>query len=97
MGMKWIDYETRPCSCGRKGEATTWKVLGVLGLLAAGVFAFLSFCLKRKSDRYRDALIDLSDQIPDDEDRRNQWQSAHAPANRKTVEERLTEQRVYEA
>ena len=40
-----------------------WKIFGVLGIIAAGFFAALSFSLKEQNDKYRDALIDLSENL----------------------------------
>lgn len=89
------------CSGRKSGGALFWKLLSVLGILAAGVFALISLSLKRKNDQYRDMLIDMSESLPDEEEteaeNRRRWQSAHAPANRKTVEERLADQRVQES
>ena len=83
------------------GGSGFWKALSVLGILAAGIFAFISFCLKKKNDQYRDLLISMSDEIPGDEEleeeNERRWHRAHAPANRKTVEERLCDQRVQES
>lgn len=86
------------CS-GRSGSGF-WKALSVLGILAAALFAFMSYCLKKKNDQYRDMLISMSDEIPGDEfeeENSRQWHRAHAPANRKTVEERLSDQRIQES
>ena len=89
------------CSGERHGKVTFWKMLSALGFLMAGLFAFISFCLKKKNDQYRDMMIAMSDEIPDEEEMEiessRQWHRAHAPANRKTVEERLAEQRVQES
>ncbi len=89
------------CSGEHRENATFWKLLSILGFLAAGVFAFVSFCLKKKNDQYRDMMIAMSDEIPDEEEieieTSRQWHRAHAPANRKTVEERFAEQRVQES
>ena len=40
-----------------------WKIFGILGIIAAGFFAALSFSLKEQNDKYRDALIDLSENL----------------------------------
>ncbi len=89
------------CSGERRGNATFWKLLSVLGILAAAFFAFVSLCLKKKNDQYRDMMIAMSDEIPDEEEieieTSRQWHRAHAPANRKTVEERLADQRIQES
>ena len=92
------------CANANKGNSSwLWKLLTLLGFMALGMMALLNLCLKKKNDEYRDALIDMSEQIPyedegeEDEQRRKEWHSAHAPFNRKTVEERLADQRVQEA
>ncbi len=89
------------CSNGKSSSVAFWKVLSILGFLAAGLFAFVSFCLKKKNDQYRDMMIAMSDEIPDEEEieieTSRQWHRAHAPANRKTVEERLADQRIQES
>ena len=86
-------------SGGRSG-AGVWKTLSVLGFLAAAFFAFISYCLKKKNDQYRDMLITMSDEISGEdfeEESNRQWHRAYAPANRKTVEERLSDQRIQES
>ncbi len=100
MGNR-MNSEEWLCS-GRKSDGTLfWKLLGFLGVLAAGFFAFISLTLKKQNDQYRDMLITMSETLPDEEEqdaeKRRRWQSAHAPANRKTVEERLADQRVQES
>ena len=99
MRRNYLDDEN--CSV-RRGDSRFWKMLSLFWFLLAGCFAALSFILKQKNDEYRDALIEMSDILPPEgeeaaELRRKDWQSAHAPANRKTVEERLEEQRVQES
>lgn len=90
--MRWYrDYETR--------NDGWWKVFGALGVLFGVVMTVVSFCLRQKNKKYRDALISLSDQLPVEETadaRRAAWRSSHAPAKRVTVEERLENQRVDE-
>lgn len=91
---------TEEWSCSGGNGVGFWKVLSILGILAAGFFAFVSYCLKKKNDQYRDMLISMSDEIPDDnfdEENSRRWHRAHAPANRKTVEERLSDQRIQES
>ncbi|MBO5364381.1 MAG: hypothetical protein J6A56_02835 [Clostridia bacterium] len=89
------------CSDRKSGNTLFWKLLSILGFLAAGVFAFISLSFKKRNDQYRDMLISMSETLPDEEEidaeNRRRWQSAHAPANRKTVEERLADQRVQES
>lgn len=97
--MSQKNTEEWSCSGGRDGSGF-WKVLSVLGILAAAAFALVSFCLKKKNDQYRDMLISMSDEIPEDdfeEENSRRWHRAHAPANRKTVEERLSDQRIQES
>ncbi len=101
MRRKWMD-DDGICCFERKEDNRFWKMLSLFWFLLAGSFALLSFCLKRKNDKYRDALIDMSEHLPMDdieaaEYRKKNWQSAHAPANRKTVEERLEDQRIQES
>ncbi len=75
-----------------------WKLFGALGFLVGIGMAVLSYFLYQKNRRYRDALIAVSDQLPNDgpEVRRAEWQSHYAPANQKTTEERLETQRIKE-
>ncbi len=99
MRKKYPDYEN---GSGRKDGSGFWKMLSFFWFLLAGGFAVLSFFLKQKNEEYRDALIEMSDILPPEGEeaadlRRKNWQSAHAPANRKTVEERLEEQRIQES
>ncbi len=80
----------------KRGIGGLFGTAGVLFGLGMGGGAL---SLKQKNDRYRDALIDLSDQFPKEvsaTQRRQEWESANAPANRKTVEERLADQRTQE-
>ena len=97
---RWIKDRTRMCPCQKNREsAAVWKVFSLIGMAFSIAFAILALILKRKNDVYMKALIDLSDQLPeeeDDTDSRSEWQSAHAPANQRTVEERLSEQRLQE-
>ena len=100
MIVPWIKDRTRMCPCQKNREsAAVWKIFSLIGMVFSVAFAILALILKRKNDVYMKALIDLSDQLPeeeDDTDSRSEWQSAHAPANQKTVEERLSEQRLHE-
>ena len=96
----WIKDRTRMCPCQKnRDSAAVWKIFSLIGMVFSVAFAILALILKRKNDVYMKALIDLSDQLPeeeDDTDSRSEWQSAHAPANQRTVEERLSEQRLHE-
>lgn len=100
MIVPWIKDRTRMCPCQKNREsAAVWKIFSLIGMVFSVAFAILALILKRKNDVYMKALIDLSDQLPeeeDDTDSRSEWQSAHALANQKTVEERLSEQRLHE-
>ena len=99
MIVPWIKDRTRMCPCQKNREsAAVWKIFSLIGMVFSVAFAILALILKKKNDVYMKALIDLSDQLPeeDDADSRSEWQSAHAPANQKTVEERLSEQRLHE-
>lgn len=108
MIVPWIKDRTRMCPCQKNREsAAVWKIFSLIGMVFSVTFAILALILKRKNDVYMKALIDLSDQLPeeeddadsceeDDADSRSEWQSAHAPANQRTVEERLSEQRLHE-
>lgn len=93
MNGRWMK------SGGGKHNAEFWKFFAILGMLFGAVMTLVSLFFKKKNDEYRDALIELSERFPGEEGtegRRESWQSAHAPANRKTVEERLAEQRIQE-
>ena len=100
MIVPWIQDRTRMCPCQKnRDSAAVWKIFSLIGMVFSVAFAILALILKRKNDVYMKALIDLSDQLPeeeDDTDSRSEWQSAHAPANQRTVEERLSEQRLHE-
>ncbi len=70
-----------------------------MGALFGMAMTVVSLCLREKNKRYRDALIAVSEQLPQESDakmRRAAWQSHHAPAKRVTVEERLENQRIDE-
>lgn len=76
-----------------------WKVFGILGVLFGMMMTVVALCLREKNKKYRDTLITISEQLPEENDakaRRAAWRSSHAPANRVTVEERLENQRVDE-
>ena len=103
MQMKWQKKNAFPVFVQKETSSWPWKVLGVFGLLLSAVMAVIAWGMKKKNEEYRDALIRLSDQLPEEEwnasdakQRRESWQSAHAPDNRKTVEERLEDQRIRE-
>lgn len=83
MIVPWIKDRTRMCPCQKNREsAAVWKIFSLIGMVFSVAFAILALILKRKNDVYMKALIDLSDQFPeeeDDADSRSEWQSAHAP------------------
>lgn len=80
-----------------KGRLCFWKAFGALGILFGLSMAIVSVMLKKKNDEYLEALIDLSDNFcEDDISDKDAWQSSHSPSRRKTVEERLSEQRIIE-
>lgn len=66
--MKKMRKRIRGC-VGRRKVCTVsgWNVLSLFGVLAAAVFALLCLCLKQKNDQYRDALIALSERLPEEE------------------------------
>lgn len=83
----------------QSGNDNWWKIFGILGVLFGIMMTVVSLCLREKNKRYRDALISMSEQLPEEEDRKTRratWRSHHAPKNRITVEERLENQRVDE-
>ena len=82
-----------------RGNDGWWKVFGVLGFLFGILMTVFAFCQYQKNQKYRDALIALSDQLSEEETaktRRTAWRSSQSPANRTTVEERLETQRIDE-
>lgn len=82
MIVPWIKDRTRMCPCQKNREsAAVWKIFSLIGMVFSVAFAILALILKRKNDVYMKALIDLSDQLPeeDDADSCSEWQSAHAP------------------
>ena len=83
----------------RQSASGWWKVFGILGIAFGLVMTVISACLQEKNRKYRDALIAISDQLPEEEDakmRRAAWRSSQAPANRVTTEERLENNRGQE-
>ena len=81
------------------GNDGWWKAFGITGVLFGMLMTVVSLCLREKNKKYRDALITMSEQLPEEDDakaRRAAWRSFHAPANRITVEKRLENQRVEE-
>lgn len=89
--MRYRDYHSR--------DDGWLKVFGALAFLFGMVMTVVAFSQHQKNKKYRDALIALSDQLPEEEtaaSRRAAWRSSQSPANRATVEERLESQRVDE-
>lgn len=96
------DYFEYAKECGKKKGL--WKVASIIFFLAFIGTAVTAVMYKKKSDKYRDTLIEISEQIPNtaeqDEElaeiRRREWSRANAPANRVSDEERIAENRVTE-
>lgn len=75
------------------------KAAATLGFLFGAGATAVAYIIKKKNDEYREALIDMSDIMPgapDEQTRRDNWRSSHSPENRKSVEERLEDQRIKE-
>lgn len=77
------------------------KAAAIAGFMFGVGASFTAYITKKKNDEYRDALIEMSDMLPDEYEteaqvRRNSWQSSHSPEKRKTAEERLKGQRINE-
>ena len=89
------EYEEK---CGG-GKLVTAFVLA--GMAAATAFAVVTHMQNKK---YKEKIIELSNNIPNtpeqeaelEEIRKREWAAANAPANRKTDEERLEENRINE-
>ncbi len=88
--------------CGRRGGI--WKfIAGVIFILLI-IMSVAAVAYKLRCDKYRDALIDVSERFPNTPEqeeelariRREEWSKSHAPANQKTDEERMEENRVVE-
>lgn len=88
------EYEEK---CG--GKFVT--ALALAGMAAATAVAVVTHMQNKK---YKEKIIELSNSIPNtpeqeaelEEIRKREWASANAPANRKTDEERLEENRINE-
>lgn len=75
------------------------KTAATIGFLFGVGATAVAYITKKKNDEYREALIEMSDIIPgtpDEQTRRDNWRSSHSPENRKSVEERLEDQRIKE-
>lgn len=89
-------------ACGKKRGM--WKFVAVVLFLAFVASAAAVVALKFKNDQYRDAIIKMSEELPNtpeqeeelSELRRREWSRAHAPANRKSDEERMADNRIVE-
>ena len=88
--------------CARKKGA--WKLAAVVFFLAFVGASVAAVMYKLKSNKYKDTLIEISEQIPNTpeqeeelaEIRRREWSRANAPSNRVSEEERIAENRVTE-
>lgn len=88
--------------CARKKGV--WKLAAAVFFLAFVGMSAAAVMLKIKNNKYRDKLIEVSEQIPNTpeqeeelaEIRRREWSRANAPSNRMTDEERIAENRVTE-
>lgn len=76
------------------------KILKILSAVAVGLSVAVTIAnifLSLKNKAYKDALIDLSEQFPEDDgtnEKEERWRKAHSNQNRSTVEERLDNNRV---
>lgn len=90
------EYEEKGCGAGRFITA-----LALAGMAAATAVAVVTH---KKNKEYKEKIIELSGNIPNtpeqeaelEEIRKREWAAANAPANRKTDEERLEENRINE-
>lgn len=90
------EYEEKCCGGGKFVTA-----LALAGMAAATAFAVVTHMQNKK---YKEKIIELSNNIPNtpeqeaelEEIRKREWAAANAPANRKTDEERLEENRINE-
>ncbi len=88
--------------CGRRGGI--WKLISAILFIALAATAVSAFILKIKNKEYRDLLIEDSERFeatPEQEEemaeiRRREWGRAHSMANKKTIEERLEDNRITE-
>ena len=88
--------------CARKKGV--WKLAAVVFFIAFVGMSVAAIMLKIKNDKYRDKLIEVSEQIPNTPEqeeeladiRRREWSRANAPSNRMSDEERIAENRVTE-
>ncbi len=96
------DYFEYAKECAKKKGL--WKVVSAIFFLAFVGTAVTAFMYKKKSDNYRDTLIEISEQIPNTDEqeeelaeiRRREWSRANAPQNRVSDEERIAENRITE-
>ena len=72
-------------------------ILSAVTLAISVVVTIANVLLSMKNKVYKDALIDLSEQFPEDDEfdeKDKRWQQRHSNQNRTTVEERLDNNRV---
>lgn len=99
MNRECFDYARE---CSRRGGL--WKLAAAVLFAAFLAMTVTAFMLKIKNNSYRDMLIKVSEKFPATpeqeeemaEIRKREWSRAHAPANRKTDEERIAENRITE-
>ena len=99
MNKEYLDYAK---VCGKKKGL--WKVAAVIFFFAFLGATAAAIAMKIKSDKYRDVLVEISEQFPNAPEqeeelaqiRRREWSRSNAPSNRMTDEERLAENRVTE-
>lgn len=97
-----VEYYGYAKECMRKKGL--WKLLALIFFMAFIGTSVAAILLKRRNDKYKDALVEISEQIPvtfeQEEElaeiRKREWSRANSPANRKTDEERIAENRVTE-
>ncbi|MGN0178178.1 MAG: hypothetical protein ACI4DY_01885 [Monoglobaceae bacterium] len=95
---EFYDCEYEEKCCGGRKFVTA---LALAGMAAATAFAVVTHMQNKK---YKEKIIELSNSIPNtpeqeaelEEIRKREWAAANAPANRKTDEERLEENRINE-
>lgn len=96
------DYLGYAKECARKKGI--WKLAAVIFFFAFIGMTVAAVAMKIKGDKYKDALIEISEQFPNSpeqeeelaEIRRREWSRANAPANRVSDEERIADNRVTE-
>lgn len=98
------DYFGYSKSCAKK-DGGFWKVMAAVFFVVALVAAANAVVLKIQNKKYRDKLIEVSENFPNTPEqeaeleeirRREEWSRAYAPTNRQTVEERMEDNRITE-